>query len=92
MAVALLDHTADELTLNMYKVVVHFKAALSLYASQLQAPKSVEVRDHIKQLQLRHLNAALTALDAVSFLTAPSLLLLQVLLTGVSTYSICNHS
>lgn len=31
MALGLLDNKADARTLNMYKVVVHFKAALSLY-------------------------------------------------------------
>lgn len=85
MAVGLLEGTASVQTLNMFKVIVHFKAALSLYTSQLQAPKSQAVRDHIKEMQLHHMSAALTALDAVSFMTSPSLLLLQALLTGVCT-------
>ena len=38
-------------------------------------------------MQLYHLSAALTAFDAVSFLTPPSLLLFQTLLTGVSQES-----
>jgi hypothetical protein len=86
MANGLLEGTANDRTLNMYTVIVHFKAALGLYASQLQAPQSSS-RIHIKKMQLHHMNAAFTALDTVSFLTAPSLLLLQTLLTGV-----CRHS
>ncbi|KAF2676111.1 hypothetical protein K458DRAFT_424966 [Lentithecium fluviatile CBS 122367] len=82
MAVGLLEGTADSRTLNMYKVIVHFKAALNLYASQLQGPMTPTVRSHIKEMQLHHLSAALTAFDGVSFLTPPSLLLLQTLLTG----------
>jgi hypothetical protein len=84
MAMCLLEGTASEQTLNMCKVIVHFKAGLSLYASQLHSPKEAMIREHVKEMQLRHLNAALTALDAVSVMARPSLLLLQALLTGVS--------
>lgn len=68
----------------MYKVIVHFKAALKLHASQLNAPKHPQIRNHVKDMQLHHLNAAHAALNAVSFMAPPSLLLLQALLTGVS--------
>jgi hypothetical protein len=84
MAMCLLEGTASEQTLNLCKVVVHFKAGLSLYASQLHSPKDAKIREHVKEMQLRHLNAALTALDVVSVMARPSLLLLQALLTGVS--------
>ena len=76
IALALMEGTADEKTLNLYRVIVHFQAAVVLYASQLQGPKSA-------QMEFNHLIAALTALDKVSFLTAPSLLLAQALVTGV---------
>lgn len=88
IALGLMDGTADEKTLNMYKVIIHFKAAVVLYASNLQGPKSPAVQKHIRQLEYVHLTAALTALDTVSFLTAPSLLLAQALLTGVSRGSL----
>ncbi|KAF1958424.1 hypothetical protein CC80DRAFT_524542 [Byssothecium circinans] len=91
MAVGLIEGTADERTLNMYKVIVHFKAALGLYASQLQVPHSSS-RVHVKNMQLRHLNAALTVLDNASFLTPPSLLLLQTLLTGAVLMHIVGNS
>lgn len=42
------------------------------------------MREYIKKMQLHHLSAALTAFDGVSFMTPPSLLLFQTLLTGVS--------
>ena len=84
MALTLLEGTAGERTLNLCKVVVHFKAALGLYASQLHAPRDEKVRGYVKEMQLRHLSAAFTALDQVSFMAAPSLLLLQALVTGVS--------
>jgi hypothetical protein len=77
-----MEGTADEKTLNLYKVIVHFQAAVVLYASQLQGPKSAAVQRHIQQMEFNHLLAALTALDSVSFLTAPSLLLAQALVTG----------
>jgi hypothetical protein len=57
---------------------------ISYQASQLQAPSSPTVRECIKKMQLHHLNAALTAFDGFGFMTPPSLLLLQTLLTGVS--------
>jgi hypothetical protein len=79
-----MEGTADENTLLLYKVIIHFKAAVVLYASNLQGPKSVEVQKHIRQMEYDHLTAALTALDKISFLTAPSLLLVQALITGVS--------
>ena len=84
MALTLLEGTASERTMNLCKVVVHFKAGLGLYASQLHAPRNEKVRGYVKDMQLRHLSAALTALDAVSFMAPPSLLLLQALVTGVS--------
>lgn len=84
IGLALMEGTADERTLALYKVIIHFKAAVVLYASNLQGPKSPEVQKHIQQMEYDHLSAALTALDSISFLTPPSLLLVQALITGVS--------
>lgn len=84
MALALMEGTADEKTLNLYKVIIHFQAAVVLYAGQLQGPKSAAVQKHIQEMEYNHLTAALTALDNISFLTTPSLLLGQALVTGVS--------
>lgn len=83
IALALMEGNADEKTLNLYKVIVHFQGAVVLYANQLQGPKSAAVQTHIQQMEFNHLTAALTALDRISFLTAPSLLLAQALITGV---------
>ncbi|KAF2029280.1 putative Zn(II)2Cys6 transcription factor-like protein [Setomelanomma holmii] len=82
IGLTLMEGTADESTLLLCKVIIHFKAAVVLYASNLQGPKSPEVQKHIKQLEYDHLTTALTALDSVSFLTTPSLLLVQALITG----------
>jgi hypothetical protein len=79
-----MEGNADEKTMLLYKVIMHFKAAVVLYASNLQGPKSAEVQKHIRQMEYDHLITALTALDKVSFLTTPSLLLVQALITGVS--------
>ena len=76
--------TADEKTLNLYKVVIHFQAAAIMYTSQLQGPQSAAIQKHIQQMEYDHTIAALTALDNVSFMTAPSLILVQALVTGVS--------
>lgn len=89
IALALMEGNADEKTLNLYRVIVHFQAAVVLYASQLQGPKSAAVQRHIQQMEYNHLIAALTALDKVSFLTAPSLLLVQALVTGVTHSESC---
>lgn len=86
IGLALMEGTADEKTLLLYKVIIHFKAAVVLYASNLQGPKSVEVQKHIKQMEYDHLTAALTALDKVGLLTSPSLILVQALITGVSLH------
>jgi hypothetical protein len=86
IGLALMEGTADERTLLLYKVIIHFKAAVILYTSNLQGPKSVGVQKHIKQMEYDHLTAALTALDKVGLLTSPSLLLVQALITGVSNY------
>ncbi|KAF1833485.1 putative Zn(II)2Cys6 transcription factor-like protein [Decorospora gaudefroyi] len=91
IALALMEGTADEKTLNLYKVIIHFKAAVVLYASQLQGPKSAAVQKHIQQMEYDHLTAALTALDSVSFLTAPSLLLAQALITGAMLMQIMGN-
>lgn len=86
-----MEGTADDKTLSMYKVIIHFKAAVVLYASNLQGPKSPDVQKHIRQLEYNHLTAALTALDSVSFLTAPSLLLVQALITGAMMMQIMGN-
>lgn len=91
IALALMEGTADEKTENLYKVIIHFKFAVVLYASQLQGPKSPEVQKHIKQLEYNHLSAALTALDHISFLTTPSLLLVQALITGAMMMQIIGN-
>ncbi|CAN9210653.1 unnamed protein product [Alternaria alternata] len=91
IALALMEGTADEKTLNLYRVIVHFQAAVVLYASQLQGPKSAAVQRHIQQMEFNHLIAALTALDKVSFLTAPSLLLAQALVTGATMMQIMGN-
>ncbi|KAH6633646.1 putative Zn(II)2Cys6 transcription factor-like protein [Boeremia exigua] len=91
IALALMEGTADEKTENLYKVIIHFKFAVVLYASQLQGPKSPAVQKHIRQLEYNHLSAALTALDHISFLTTPSLLLVQVLITGAMMMQIVGN-
>jgi hypothetical protein len=85
----MMDGIADERTASLCKVIMHFKAAVVLYASQLQGPKSVGVQKHIRQMEFVHMSAALTALDTISFMTPPSLLLVQALITGVSRT--CRH-
>lgn len=84
IGVTLMEATADAQTLSLCKVILHFKAAVVLYASVLQGPKSVEVQKHVKQMEFVHMSAALTEIDSISFLTPPSLLLVQALITGVS--------
>jgi hypothetical protein len=86
IGLALMEGTADEKTLLLSKVILHFKAAVVLYASNLQGPKSAEVQKHIKQMEYDHMTAALTSLDKVGLLTSPSLLLVQALITGVGLH------
>jgi hypothetical protein len=85
-----MEGTADSQTISLCKVITHFKAAVVLYASHLEGAKSVGVQKHIKQMEFVHMSAALTALDSISFLTPPSLLLVQALITGVSYDTIHN--
>ncbi|KAF2875454.1 putative Zn(II)2Cys6 transcription factor-like protein [Massariosphaeria phaeospora] len=82
IAFRLIDSTDDEQTLNMYKVIVHWKAAVVLYGSQLESVQSETLQKRIRTMELRHLYAALTALDHVSFMNPPSLLLLQALISA----------
>ncbi|KAH3947592.1 hypothetical protein HBH53_116340 [Parastagonospora nodorum] len=91
IGLALMEGTADERTLLLYKVIIHFKAAVILYTSNLQGPKSVGVQKHIKQMEYDHLTAALTALDKVGLLTSPSLLLVQALITGAMLMQIMGN-
>jgi hypothetical protein len=84
IGLAMMEGTADEHTLSLYKVIIHFKAAVVLYASHLEGARSAGVQKHIRQMEFVHMSAALTALDNISFLTPPSLLLVQALITGVS--------
>lgn len=91
IALGLMEGTADEKTINLYKVIIHFKAAVVLYASNLEGPKSPAVQKHIRQMEYAHITAALTALDSVGFLTAPSLLLVQALITGAMMMQIMGN-
>ncbi|KAF2994720.1 hypothetical protein E8E13_003506 [Curvularia kusanoi] len=91
IALALMEGGADERTENLYKIIIHFKFAVVLYASQLQGAKSPAVQTHIRQLEYKHLSAALTALDQISFLTTPSLLLVQALITGAMMMQIMGN-
>lgn len=84
IALALMENNADKHTLNLYKVIVHFKAAVILCRREMQVVQSPEVQAYIKKAKNQHTHAAIAALDGVSFLVPPSLLLLQALLTGVS--------
>lgn len=85
-----MDGTADEKTLSLCKVIIHFKAAAVLYASHLQGPKTPEVQKHIRQMEYHHMTAALTAMDGISFLTPPSILLVQALIIGVCIFHAWN--
>jgi hypothetical protein len=87
----LMDGTADEKTLNLCKVIIHFKAAAVLYASHLQGPKTPDVQKHIRQMEYHHMTAALTAMDGISFLTPPSILLVQALIIGVCVTILVIH-
>jgi hypothetical protein len=87
----LMDGTADEKTLNLCKVIIHFKAAAVLYASHLQGPKTPDVQKHIRQMEYHHMTAALTAMDGISFLTPPSILLVQALIIGVCATILVIH-
>lgn len=78
----LLEGTADEQTLLLYKVVVHFEAAVAFLNTQIQGPPSPAIQKHLRDMQFHHRHAALTALDRVGYLTQPSLLLLQALIAG----------
>ncbi|KAF2114507.1 putative Zn(II)2Cys6 transcription factor-like protein [Lophiotrema nucula] len=82
IALSLLDGAADEQTLLLYKVVVHFKAAVVFYDSHMHAPQTPAVLKHVRDRAIYHLHAALTALDGVKMMTEPSLLLLQALVAG----------
>lgn len=80
----LMEGNVDDQTASLCKVILHFKSAVVLYASQLQGPKSADVQKQIRQLEFVHMSAALAALDSISFMCPPSLLLAQALITGVS--------
>ena len=92
MALALMAGNLDERTTNLYKVIIHFQAAAVLYTSLLLGTKSEAVTKHYQQMQYDHITAALTALDTISFMTAPSLPLVQALVTGVSRARLCKHA
>jgi hypothetical protein len=84
IALALLQDEVDEQTRNLYKVIVHFKAAIVLCMKQVNPSTSPGILQEIKSAKMMHVQAALTALDRVSMLAPPSLLLLQAMITGVS--------
>ncbi|KAH7082247.1 Zn(II)2Cys6 transcription factor-like protein [Paraphoma chrysanthemicola] len=92
IGLTLMEGAADERTLLLCKVIIHFKAAVVLYASNLGSTKSPAVQKHIKQLEYDHLTTALTSLDSISFLTTPSLLLVQALITGGMLMQIIGNS
>ncbi|EOA90164.1 uncharacterized protein SETTUDRAFT_182687 [Exserohilum turcica Et28A] len=91
MALALMAGNLDERTTNLYKVIIHFQAAAVLYTSLLLGTKSEAVTKHYQQMQYDHITAALTALDTISFMTAPSLPLVQALVTGAMMMQIIGN-
>ncbi|KAF2001763.1 hypothetical protein P154DRAFT_432372 [Amniculicola lignicola CBS 123094] len=82
IALALLEGKGDEQTLNLYRILIHFKALVVLYDAQMRDQHSLAVQQHVRELQMHHLHAAIAGLSRVSLLAPPSLLLLQALVAG----------
>ncbi|KAF2738810.1 putative Zn(II)2Cys6 transcription factor-like protein [Polyplosphaeria fusca] len=84
IALALLDGIEDEETMLLHKVIVHFKAAVLLFDSQLYGTTSQKVKKRLRDREIHHMHASLKALDGVSPMVQPSLLLLQALICGAT--------
>lgn len=83
IALRLINEELDDQTIYLSLVIVHFKAAVIACRRQWVGTHSSAMLDHLHKLKTHHIAAALSSLDKVSFLAAPSLLLMQALITGV---------
>ncbi len=84
MALAWLGPNLPEQCRVQYAVVLHYKLAI-LYNIHLAATGCTSSATRLFQrLKFEHINAGLAVLNRINVLCAPTLLLMQTLLTGVS--------
>lgn len=84
MCLALVQGQGDETTLNHYRVVVYTKAALIVARLPgTELGERVHLQGLLRSSKKQYEATALAALAKINVLTAPSLSLLQALLSGV---------
>jgi hypothetical protein len=83
IALRFINGETDEQTTLLSLAIIHFKAAVISCRRQWLGPQTTAIMEHIQKTKVHHTYASLSALDKVSFLAPPSLLLLQALITGV---------
>ncbi|KAJ5118632.1 uncharacterized protein N7443_007562 [Penicillium atrosanguineum] len=85
MCLALVRGQGDETTLNHYRVVVYTKAVLVVTRLPgTELGKRVHLQDLLRSSKRQYEATALAALANINLLTAPSLSLLQALLSGAT--------
>lgn len=84
MCLALVERQGDETTLNHYRIAVYTKAAfLVARLPRAQLGERLHLQDLLRSSKKKYEATALAELAKVNLLAAPSLSLLQALLSGV---------
>lgn len=83
MCLSIMEDKADRQTLVCYRICVYMKA-VNMICRLPRRDRSASVRHHLEQSKKSYENEIRRALGELDFLTPPSLLFLQALLSGVS--------
>lgn len=81
---ALINRSVDEQTSLLCQTIFYYKAAVVFYSYRVATSQDSQVDKHLADMQAKYLQIALATLFKTRLLVAPSLTLLQALLSGVS--------
>lgn len=87
MGLAIIEHSESEQVLQLYRISVWVKA-ISCISKLAPLISSEPLKVHFRSLKKQYEAAALEELNSISITAAPSLPLLQALLSGVRWSSI----
>lgn len=85
MGLAIIERSESEHVLHLYRISVWVKA-LACISKMAPMISSAALRVHFRALKKQYEVAAIEELDSISLTAAPSLALLQALLSGVSDF------
>ena len=85
IGLALLDRRVSGQNLQQYNLIIYYKALLFLANWSLD-DYGAPLLQHLEKLRMQYTRLAIGAMKALNFMNAPSLSMLQALITGVSPF------